>query len=295
MKVSTQSAKVEREFEFSPNDFTRIRQLIHQHAGIYLSDTKADMVYCRFGRHLRSRGLKSFKQYLDYLEHVNDPTEWQFFINALTTNLTSFFRENHHFPILAELMSRAKRPLRIWCAAASSGEEPYSIAMTACETFGSLTPPVEIIASDIDTTVLAVAEKGIYSNERITKLSEERRKLFFLKGKGSQLGSVKVRPELKELVTFQPLSLLATSWPHKQPFDAIFCRNVMIYFDRPNQVKVLNKFAQLLKPEGLLFAGHSENFTFITDRFKLRGKTVYELSNAPVSHARAISTGVNRK
>jgi len=295
LKVSTQSAKVEREFEFSPNDFTRIRQLIHQHAGIFLSEIKADMVYCRFGRHLRSRGLKSFKQYLDYLEHVNDPTEWQFFINALTTNLTSFFRENHHFPILAELMSRAKRPLRIWCAAASSGEEPYSIAMTACETFGSLTPPVEIIASDIDTTVLAVAEKGIYSNERITKLSEERRKLFFLKGKGSQLGSVKVRPELKELVTFQPLSLLATSWPHKQPFDAIFCRNVMIYFDRPNQVKVLNKFAQLLKPEGLLFAGHSENFTFITDRFKLRGKTVYELSNAPVSHARAISTGVNRK
>lgn len=295
MKVRTQSKKSEREFEFSPNDFARIRQLIHQHAGIFLSEMKADMVYSRFGRHLRSNGLKSFKQYLDLLEQANDPVQWQFFINALTTNLTSFFRENHHFPILSDFMLRAKAPLRIWCAAASTGEEPYSIAMTACETFGSLTPPVEIIASDIDTNVLVTCENGVYSNKRISKLSEERCKEFFLKGKGAQLGSVKVRPELKKLVTFQPISLLATSWPHKQPFDVIFCRNTLIYFDRPSQVKVLNNFAQLLKPEGLLFAGHSENFTFITDRFKLRGKTVYELNRSSSNDTRVVSAEDNRQ
>ena len=152
----------EREFEFTATDFSRVRKLIYQHAGISLSEAKTDMVYSRVGRRLRSEGFDTFKQYLDALEKKNDASEWEAFTNALTTNLTSFFREEHHFPILADHLlashsRESRQPIRIWCSAASTGEEPYSNAMTACEAFGSFNPPVEIIATDIDTNVLATA------------------------------------------------------------------------------------------------------------------------------------------
>jgi len=269
----------DREFEFTANDFSRVRKLIYQHAGISLSEAKTDMVYSRIGRRLRTVGYDSFKGYLDNLESENNPDEWEAFTNALTTNLTSFFREEHHFPILAEHLLKLKSPIRIWCSAASTGEEPYTIAMTACEAFGTMKPPVEIIATDIDTNVIATAERGVYPYERVSKLSDERRKHFFQKGTGAQEGSVRVRNELRNLISFNQLNLLDEQWALKEPFDAIFCRNVMIYFDKPTQSKILSHFVPLMKPHGLLFAGHSENFLYVSNAFHLRGKTVYELSD----------------
>ena len=269
----------EREFEFTASDFARVRKLIYQQAGISLSEAKTDMVYSRIGRRLRVLDLYSFKTYLDKLEKDNDAGEWEAFVNSLTTNLTSFFREEHHFPILAEHLVSLKKPIRIWCSAASTGEEPYTIAITACEAFGTMTPPVEIIATDIDTNVLSTAARGVYPNDRIDKLPNNILKQYFQRGTGAQEGSVRVRNELKALINFQPLNLLAENWPVKEPFDVIFCRNVMIYFDKPTQSKILSRFAPLMKPHALLFAGHSENFTYVSNAFKLRGKTVYELSH----------------
>lgn len=268
----------DREFDFTASDFSRVRKLIYQHAGISLSEAKSDMVYSRIGRRLRTVGYDSFKVYLDNLESENSPDEWEAFTNALTTNLTSFFREEHHFPILAEHLVALKKPIRIWCSAASTGEEPYTIAMTACEAFGSMKPPVEIIATDIDTNVIATAARGVYPYERVSKLSDERRKQFFQKGTGAQDGSVRVRSELRSLITFEQLNLLDEQWAITEPFDAIFCRNVMIYFDKPTQSKILSHFVPLMKPHALLFAGHSENFLYVSNDFHLRGKTVYELS-----------------
>ena len=232
------------------------------------------------GRRIRAVGLDSFKEYLDALETGKNPDEWENFTNALTTNLTSFFREEHHFPILAEHLKKCAKPIKIWCSAASTGEEPYTLAMTACEAFGTLKPPIEIIATDIDTNVLATASRGVYPYDRVSKLSEKRRKDFFLKGTGAQDGLVRVRPELRNLITFQQLNLLEPNWPVQEHFDAIFCRNVMIYFDKPTQSKILSRFVPLMKPNALLFAGHSENFLYISNDLHLRGKTVYELKKA---------------
>lgn len=269
----------DREFDFTAVDFARVRKLIYQHAGISLSEAKSDMVYSRIGRRLRTVGYDSFKIYLDNLESENNPDEWEAFTNALTTNLTSFFREEHHFPILAEHLLTLKKPIRIWCSAASTGEEPYTIAMTACEAFGTMKPPVEIIATDIDTNVIATASRGVYPYERVSKLSDGRRKQFFQKGTGAQEGSVRVRNELRSLITFEQLNLLDEQWSLKEPFDAIFCRNVMIYFDKPTQSKVLSRFVPLMKSHALLFAGHSENFLYVSNDYHLRGKTVYELND----------------
>lgn len=269
--------QVDREFGFTEKDFTRIRALIYKHAGISLSEAKADMVYSRIGRRVRSEGFNSFKAYLDDLESTNRASEWEEFTNALTTNLTSFFREEHHFPVLADYLKTLKGPIRIWCSAASTGEEPYTLAMTACEAFGTLKPPVEIVATDIDTKVLATAANGIYKDDRIKGLSEKRKKDFLLKGTGANAGTIRVKKELRDLITFKQLNLLESQWPLKETFDVMFCRNVMIYFDKPTQKKILKRFIPLMKPDALLFAGHSENFLYVSDDLKLLGKTVYEL------------------
>jgi chemotaxis protein methyltransferase CheR len=274
LKSSSDTVKI---FEFTPRDFVRVRTLIYRQAGISLAESKQEMVYSRLARRLRAKGLNTFEEYLDGLESGRDNGEWEAFTNALTTNLTSFFREAHHFPILAEHLKNTKAPLSIWCSASSTGEEPYSIAMTACETFGTLTPPVSIVATDIDTNVLETAANGVYPAERIDKMAQDRVKRFFQRGKGERDGLVRVRPELRQLVSFKPLNLLAGSWPLSGPFDVIFCRNVMIYFDKPTQGQILSRFVPLMKPAGLLFAGHSENFMYASDAFRLRGKTVYEL------------------
>jgi chemotaxis protein methyltransferase CheR len=264
----------EREFAFTAADFDRVRKLIYEHAGISLSTTKQDMVYSRLARRLRETRLKSFTEYLALLEH-GDRNEWEKFVNSLTTNLTSFFREPHHFPILAEHLKslQGRSPITIWCCAASTGEEPYSIAMTVVETLSSFNVPVAIIASDLDTSVLATAAKGAYPADRVDKLSPERLARFFSKGSD---GSFTVRPELRRLVSFQRLNLLEPNWSIRGPLDAIFCRNVMIYFDKPTQHKILQRFAPLLAANGLLFAGHSESFLHAVDLFRSLGKTVYE-------------------
>ena len=268
----------DREFIFTEKDFARVCRLIYEHAGISLKSSKQDMVYSRLARRLRANGIDNFRDYLVLLESDNQ-VEWEAFVNSLTTNLTSFFREPHHFPVLAEhaLKHKGHHPLALWCAAASTGEEPYSMAMTLVDTFGSFAPPASIIATDLDTNVLTKAEAGVYPVERVEKLAPDVVKRFFLKGTGAQSGFVRVRAELRAMISFRPLNLLGDSWPIHGPLDAIFCRNVMIYFDKETQLKILQRFAPLLRPHGLLFAGHSENFHNAAHLFKLRGKTVYEL------------------
>ena len=288
--MQTQNAVLEagekngREFVFTSADFEQVRKLIYARAGISLSANKHEMVYSRLGRRLRALDLTCFKDYLALLEQGN-VAEWEAFTNSLTTNLTAFFREEHHFPVLAELLKSHKRDgqVALWCSAASTGEEPYSMAMTAIEAYGTLAPPVRILATDIDTAVLAKAQQGIYSMERLEKMPEERVKRFFLRGKGQHAGFARVRDELRALINYRPLNLLDASWQVRGPFHAIFCRNVMIYFDKPTQYRILEKFAPLLRADGLLFAGHSESFHHAADLFRPRGKTVYE----PVGRGRA--------
>jgi chemotaxis protein methyltransferase CheR len=265
----------EQEFGFSTADFDRVRQLIYQHAGISLHAGKQAMVYSRLSRRLRETGIRSFGQYLQSLESTaaSDP-EWQEFVNCLTTNLTSFFREEHHFQALAtDLKARSGQNLRIWCNAASTGEEPYSIAMTCAEALG--TGAVKITASDIDTKVLATASRGVYGADA-RGLSPERLRAHFLRGKGANSGAIRVKPELARMIDFRPHNLMDARWSLGEPFDIVFCRNVMIYFDAPTQRRVLERIHGVMKPKGLLFVGHSENFTESKDLFRLRGKTVYE-------------------
>lgn len=269
----------QREFLFTERDFERIRKMICAHAGISLNPSKQDMVYSRLARRLRSLGLSSFDEYLALLEN-GAAAEWETFVNALTTNLTSFFREPHHFPLLADYLRKKRdRTINIWCSAASTGEEPYSIAMTAAETFGSLAPPVKILATDLDTNVLDKARQGVYALERLEKMPQEKIRSFFLRGQGAHAGYAKARKELRDLISFRQLNLLDASWPMKTRFDVIFCRNVMIYFDKQTQYQILKKFIPLLQKDGLLFAGHSESFHHAADLFRPCGKTVY----APVA------------
>jgi chemotaxis protein methyltransferase CheR len=293
-----------KEFAFTTRDFERVRSMIRARAGIALGEGKQEMVYSRLARRLRATGCASFSDYLDQLEGGGSDDDWQDFTNALTTNLTSFFRESHHFPMLAEhaLALRSpkppstslagparpapQRPARdgapysVWCAASSTGEEPYSIAMTLCEAFDSLQPPVRIVATDIDTAVLDVASAGVYPMEKLERLDPARLRRFFLRGRGARQGFARIRPELRAMVTFSQLNLLAGSWSLAAPFDAVFCRNVMIYFDKPTQAAILSRMVPLMAPDGLLFAGHSENFLYVSDALRLRGRTVYQLRGA---------------
>jgi len=270
----------EREFHFTPADFGRIRTLIYQHAGISLHEGKQAMVYSRVSRRLRATGHRTFGSYLNWLEQQARSDEWQEFVNCLTTNLTSFFREEHHFRLLMSdlpALAQAKRgggSVRIWCSASSTGEEPYSIAMTAVEALGA-NPPVEILASDIDTRVLDKASTGIYDIDS-KGLSPERLKAHFLRGSGAHEGLIRVKPSVARLVSFMPLNLMHDGWSLGAPFDIVFCRNVMIYFDPPTQRKVLQRIHSVMNPGGLLVVGHSENFGDARDLFGFRGKTVYQ-------------------
>lgn len=267
----------EREFKFTASDFEKVRQMIYDHAGISLKPPKHEMVYSRLARRLRANGIDNFKDYLTLLENDNGE-EWEAFVNSLTTNMTSFYRESHHFPLLAEHVLKQKHHISLWCSAASTGEEPYTMAMTMVDAFGSFSPPVTIIASDLDTNVLAKAKAGVYPMERVEKLPQDMLKRFFLKGKGAHAGMVRVKPELRAMIEFRQVNLLCDDWQIHGPLDAIFCRNVMIYFDKETQLEILEKFVPLLRSDGLLFAGHSESFHNAAHIFRLRGKTVYELA-----------------
>ncbi|MDO6558636.1 CheR family methyltransferase [Paraglaciecola chathamensis] len=263
-----------QEFAFSQSDFQQVKGILYKKTGIQLADSKDSMVYSRLARRLRALKLPNFTAYLQYLAtHEN---EEQHFINALTTNLTSFFRESHHFPVLKRYLQEMPNSRRIWCAASSTGEEPYSIAMTVAETYGRFDVPIEIIASDIDSKVLQTARDGIYPIERIEGLSLEQKKRFFQKGTGINAGKVRVVPELAKMVSFTQLNLTAKEWQIPSPIDVIFCRNVMIYFDKETQIRILERMVSMMSKKGIYVAGHSENFSAAEHVVKLLGKTVYK-------------------
>jgi len=270
---------VDAEFSLSPADFERVRRLIHRRAGIALHAGKQAMVHSRLARRLRENGRRSFAEYLDVLERGTGDAgeaEWQEFVNCLTTNLTAFFREEHHFHALAQdLRDRQGQPVRVWCNAASTGEEPYSLAMTAAEAMGTPTAS-RLLATDIDTRVLATARRGVYE-AGARGLDPERLRRHFLRGTGTNAGYIRVRPELARLIDFRPFNLVAGDWHTLgEPFDIVFCRNVMIYFDAATQRSVLERIHGAMVPGGRLYVGHSENFTDARDLFRLRGKTIYE-------------------
>lgn len=269
----------EREFIFTKYDFDLLRQLVSEHTGISLSDHKQEMLYSRLARRLRALNLDNFASYYHLLQS-DSGEELTHFINAVTTNLTAFFREPHHFEILAKIVlpyllsKRQKtRRLRIWSAGCASGEEVYSIAMVVKE----IVPPgwdVKILATDLDSNVLAKGIRGIYEEDKIAEISLERRRRWFKKGEGIYAERVHVAPELQEMVIFKQLNLIH-AWPMKGPIDIIFCRNVVIYFNKETQRILFERFANLLEQDGYLFIGHSENLFQLTQRFRLLQQTVY--------------------
>lgn len=266
----------QHEFRFTSDDFKRISSLMYQRAGVCLPPRKAEMVYGRLSRRLRALGLNTFAEYLELLTN-GDGAEWGPFIGALTTHLTAFFREEHHFPILAEHAAKKASGgrVKLWSCAASTGEEAYSQAITMAEKFNTLYPPVDILATDVDPGVLETARLGVYPIERVESLSDQIVRRYFLRGSGNHKGFVRVRPELQQMITFMPLNLLAPVWPLTTHFDAIFCRNVMIYFDIPTQKRVLQHSLRYLKEDGLFFAGHSENLNHVANLYDACGNTVY--------------------
>jgi chemotaxis protein methyltransferase CheR len=273
------TAGAAREFPFSAEHFRVISERVYRFSGIRLPEGKREMVYARLARRLRALGIGSFDDYLTFLEL--EPAEWEHCTNALTTNVTAFYREEHHFRILeahARATARPGEPFRVWSAGCSTGEEPYTIAMCLAEALGGA--PYQVLASDLDTQVIATAREGIYPLQSVTKLPEERQKRFFLRGSGRFEGRARVRPELASRVEFLRVNLMDAEWPIEPGLDAIFCRNVMIYFDKPTQRGLVERYAQLLRPHGLFFAGHAESLLDQGRHFRLRGQTVYELAHA---------------
>ena len=263
-----------RDLHMTDQDFQTICALIHRHAGIALAPHKKEMVYSRLARRLRHYGMTQFKDYLALLQRSNSD-EWEAFTNALTTNLTSFFREAQHFDVMAEYVKTIKHAPRIWSCAASTGEELYSIGMTLYESLGPAAGQAKVLGTDIDTQVLTKARQRVYTLEGTRSVGEARLRRFFLRGKGDKAGLVRVSRDLTNLVEFRRLNLLDAQWDIKGPFDIIFCRNIMIYFDHDTQTKLLDRIADLLAPGGLFFAGHSENFSAQTRKMKLIRNTVY--------------------
>jgi chemotaxis protein methyltransferase CheR len=263
------------QFAMTADDFARIRKLVLALCGISLSPAKVDMAYNRLVRLLRVRGLTAFASYLDLVESGEQATR-QEFVNAMTTNLTRFFREAAHFELLRKLLAAApaNRPLAIWCAGCSTGEEAYTIAMTAAEVARSA--PVRVLATDVDTEVLGTAAAGVYPVEAARDLERERLRRFFLAGSGANAGKIRVRPELAALVRFEHHNLRGSVWPAAASFDAIFCRNVLIYFDQESQAEVLQKFRGCLRPQGLLFAGHSEYYAHSAEQWHRIAHAVYQ-------------------
>ena len=270
----------DREFTFSEKDFKFIRDLISDRTGIVLADHKVDMVYGRLSRRLRELNLTSFDEYLSNLER--DESELINFINALTTNLTAFFREKHHFEfmissLLPELIKKKKnRRLRIWSAGCSSGEEPYTIAMTIRSILKDLRGwDVKILATDLDSNMVRKAHNGIYTEDRVNGLTTEQMKKWVGKGQGDNASMVEMSDDLREMITFKQLNLMH-EWPMKGPFDIVFCRNVLIYFNKETQAMLFDRYADMLDNDGHLFIGHSESMYKICDRFELLGKTIYK-------------------
>lgn len=271
-----------REFEFNDRHFDRIRQFVTEHTGIVLTEAKKDMVYGRLSKHIRKQFDGSFDRFCVSIEGGNEEDS-EFLINAITTNLTAFFRENHHFEYLAsqvlpELIRRhqANKRIRIWSAGCSTGEEPYSLAITLRENIPNIDNwDIKILATDLDANVVRHASEGIYTQERINGLSDDRQRRWFIPGQGKNQGLVRVKKSLNDMISFKRLNLLH-QWPMQGPFDVIFCRNVVIYFDKATQSKLFERYANILVARGHLFIGHSETLFKVTDRFLSLGHTVYK-------------------
>ncbi len=273
-----------KEFDFSDKDFQRVKKLVLEHTGICLSDIKHDMMYSRLAKRLRYLSLDSFSDYIDLIES-GDKSELGDFTNSVTTNLTSFFREQHHFDYLKATLiphlmklNADSRKIRIWSAGCSTGEEPYSLAITLKEVIpDSAGWDVRILATDLDTNVLETGRNGVYSTERVNGIPSSVLKRWFNKGKGEREGLVRASNELRDMIIFKQLNLMG-QWPVKAGVDVIFCRNVVIYFDKETQAVLFDRYAETLRSDGYLVIGHSENLHNVTDRFKLLGKTIYQRS-----------------
>lgn len=265
-------------------EFEFLRKFVHQHCGISLGEHKRQLVQGRLNRRLRALRLASFAGYCELLR--NDPqTELGELASCISTNVTSFFREVHHYDLLTDELlprwlqekRRSHDRLRIWSAGCSTGEEPYALAMVlaeALEKHAAGNVDAKILATDLSPQALETARRGAYLLERLGGISDERRRRWLLRGSGEFEGWAAVHPRLRELVTIQPLNLLH-DWPMKGPFDAIFCRNVVIYFDQPTKQRLFQRYATLLPAGGYLFLGHSESLHGINEDFELIGRTVY--------------------
>lgn len=276
-------------------EFALFRDLVHAHTGISLSLQKRYLLQARLGKRLRALGLTTYADYHQRLVEEGDTRgELTRFINAITTNKTDFFREAHHFQYLSDVVvpgfkARAgaggDRRLRIWSAGCSSGEEPYTIAMTLGEALGAGVPcDVKILASDIDTDILARAAAGVYAVEQVGPIPKPLLARYFLRGSAGQAGLVRVRPELQAMIRFRRINFLDEPWPIRTSFDVIFCRNVLIYFDRPTQQRILERLVGLLKADGLLFLGHSESIHGLLKGLAHLGHTIYQrMPAAPVT------------
>jgi chemotaxis protein methyltransferase CheR len=272
----------QREFMFSQSDFDSVRTTLYEQSGISLHDGKQDLVYGRLSRRLRALGFTDFAAYIGFVKSSQGKAERVQFINALTTNLTSFFREAHHFDFLAttllpQAMRRhaGDRRIRFWSAGCSTGEEAYSAAITINEVVPSLRDwDLKILATDLDSDVIATASRGQYAAQRIEGLSASRRTKWFRPVNERAGDVVQIDRRAQELITFKQLNLMQ-EWPMKGRFDLILCRNVVIYFDKPTQRTLFERFAEALVEGGYLFIGHSETLHKLSDRFRLVGQSIY--------------------
>jgi chemotaxis protein methyltransferase CheR len=271
-----------REFHFSDADFRSLVVLAREHTGIALSDSKRNLVYGRLSRRLRALGFDTFREYRDFLQSPAGEQEIERFINSISTNLTKLFRESHHFDhfrthvaaAFAQGRNKFGGKLRIWSAGCSTGEEPYSIAsVLRREITDAERLDVKILATDIDTDVIAKGSQGEYSVDALSDVPAMYREFMRQKEKGGK--AVQMGPELRNLISFKRLNLMDTPWPFHGKFDAIFCRNVMIYFDGPTKANLIDRFIAQIKPDGWLYIGHSESLLGSHPNLELMGRTIY--------------------
>ena len=273
------------DYPITRTEYDRIRTLLYDESGISLGDNKQSLVISRLSKRLRSLDLESFEAYYEFVTGDESGAEFTRMLDLLSTHKTDFFREPKHFEFLREQilpsLERKKR-VRIWSSACSTGEEPYTIAITLRE---GVKNPAQwdfgILASDISTRVLAHAAAGLYAQDRISTVPSDVVHRHFLKGTGSNAGLVKIKPHLSDMITFRHLNLMSDKFPIKSQLDLIFCRNVMIYFDRPTQERLVGKFFKYLKPGGHLFIGHSESLQWLKHDFISIAPTIYRKEPVP--------------
>ena len=268
-----------KSFPLTDKQFGVIRELVHRISGISLSDGKKDLVRSRLNKRLRAMGLDSYDEYIEMVRSDQAGSEITNLIDTISTNVTEFFRESAHFDFLTTLLQEkaaaGDRRLRIWSAGCSSGQEPYTIAITLMEALNGLGGwDAKILATDISTNVLSTAQQGVYDTASLAKMSKALRTKYFTRVGGREGDTVQVKPEVRRLVRYGRLNLMG-EWPMKGPFDAIFCRNVMIYFEKPTQAKLVTRYWQLLAEDGILFIGHSENLRGFEHKFDPVQPTVY--------------------